>query len=139
MKAFNIYSWLLALAIRLPTWRSYQPGFSWRVRPSNLPALTVLSISGTNNCGSGLVVFPRTSISGVFEMFNLVLILATQCFIPLTSSAVTLVPSLLMVIPSANFTTGLSLGSASCMSYWPPRRIWWGQGQLLEVRLYWCL
>ena len=71
-------------------------------------------------CGLGLVVFPCISISHVFERFNIILLLAAQSLMLLTSlivaSVLSLLTGMLMVMSSANFTKRFLLGSANCMS-----------------------
>ena len=77
------------------------------------------SISGTG-CGLGLVVFPCISISHVFERFHVIVLLAAQSLMLLTSlivvSVLSLLTGMLMVMSSANFTKRFLLGSANCIS-----------------------
>ena len=77
------------------------------------------SMPGTG-CGLGLVVLPYISISHVFERFNVILLLAAQSSMLLTSliaaSVLSLLTGMLMVMSSANFTIRFPLRSANCMS-----------------------
>ena len=95
-------------------------------------------------CGLGLVVFPCNSISHVFERFNVILLLAAQCFMLLTSvivgSVLSLLTGMLMVMSSANFTIiRFLLGSANCMSLtikknkMGPRTVPQGTPQLISM------